>query len=152
FSGAISILCFAALLIALEPKLALVALAGLPIVAAIHAARRRGRREAARERARRLSDLADGVAEAAAGHVVSKLFLAGPYLATRLTRRMEIHQQLNRVFARESAFLAQVGTLVLGLIQVAVLLVGAYMIIISDGRDLAPGSLVAFYLILNQLL
>jgi ATP-binding cassette subfamily B protein len=35
---------------------------------------------------------------------------------------------------------------------VAVLLVGAYMIIVSDGRDLAPGSLVAFYLILNQLL
>src|SRR3954463_3580006 len=65
---------------------------------------------------------------------------------------MEIHQQLNRVFARESAVLAQSGTLVLGLIQVAVLLVGAYMIIVSDGRNLAPGSLVAFYLILNQLL
>jgi ABC-type multidrug transport system fused ATPase/permease subunit len=152
FSGGITILGFTALLIALEPKLAVVALAGLPVVAAIHAARRRGRRAAARERARRLSDLAAGVTEAAAGHVVSKLFLAGPYLATRLTRRMEIHKQLNRVFARESAILAQVGTLVLGLIQVAVLLVGAYMIIMSDGRDLAPGSLVAFYLILNQLL
>jgi subfamily B ATP-binding cassette protein MsbA len=152
FSGGVAIVCFTTLMVMLEPKLALVALAGLPIVGAIYAARRRGRRAAARERARRLSELASGVAEAAAGHVMSKLFLAGPYLATRLTRRMEIHQQLNRVFARENAILAQSGTLVLGLIQVAVLVFGAYVIIVSDGHDLAPGSLVAFYLILNQLL
>ena len=60
--------------------------------------------------------------------------------------------QLNTAFSRESAFLGQSGTLILGLIQVAVLLVGGYMIIVSDGRDLAPGALVAFYIVLNQLL
>ena len=65
---------------------------------------------------------------------------------------MEVHRQLNAAFARENAFLAQSGTLILGLIQVAVLLVGGYMIIVSEGRDLAPGSLVAFYIVLNQLL
>lgn len=152
FSGVVSIVAFGALLVMLEPKLALLVLAGLPIVAAIHAARRRGRRAAARERARRVSDLASGVTEASAGHVMSKLFLAGPYLAERLLRRMEVHKQLNREFARESTLLAQVGTLVLGLIQVAVLMAGAYLIIISEGRDLAPGSLVAFYIVLNQML
>jgi ABC-type multidrug transport system fused ATPase/permease subunit len=152
FSGGVALVCFAVLLVTLEPKLSLLVLAGLPIVAAIHAARRRGRQAAARERARRLSDLASRVTEAAAGHITSKLFLAGPYLADRLMRRMEVHQQLNREFARESTLLAQVGTLVLGLIQVAVLMAGAYMIIVSEGRDLAPGSLVAFYIILNQML
>jgi ABC-type multidrug transport system fused ATPase/permease subunit len=152
FSGGVSLICFAILLVTLEPKLALLVLAGLPIVAAIHAARRRGRQSAARERARRISDLASRVTEAASGHITSKLFLAGPYLAERLMRRMEVHKQLNREFARESTLLAQVGTLVLGLIQVTVLMAGAYMIIVSDGRDLAPGSLVAFYIILNQML
>ena len=124
FSGAIAIVCFAALLVMLEPKLALLVLAGLPIVAVIHAVRRRGRRSAARERVRRVSDLSSGVTEAAAGHVMSKLFLAGPYLAERLLRRMEVHKQLNREFARESTWLGQAGTLVLGLIQVAVLMAG----------------------------
>jgi ABC-type multidrug transport system fused ATPase/permease subunit len=152
FSGAVSIVCFGALLVMLEPKLALLVMTGLPIVAVIHAARRRGRRAASRERASRVSDLASGVTEAAAGHVMSKLFLAGPYLAERLLRRMDVHKQLNREFARESTLLTQVGTLVLGLIQVVVLMAGAYMIIVSEGRDLATGSLVAFYLILNQML
>jgi subfamily B ATP-binding cassette protein MsbA len=152
FSGGISILCFAALLVILEPKLALVTLMGLPMVALIHSARRRGRRAAARERVRRMSDLSASVAEAAAVHALAKLYLAGPYLAQRLTRRMEMHRELNTAFARESAFLAQGGAVVLGLVQVAVLLVGGYMIVVSDGRDLAPGSLVAFYIILNQLL
>ena len=151
-SGSIAILSFAGLLVMLEPKLAIVTLAGLPVVAVIHVARRKGRRAAARERVRRLSDLTASVNEAVSMHVVAKVYRAGQYLAERLTRRMEIHRQLNSAFARESALLAQSGALLLGLIQVAVLMVGGYTIVVSGGRDLAPGSLVAFYVVLNQLM
>ena len=118
----------------------------------IHAARRKGRRAAARERVRRMSDLTAGVNEAASAHVLAKLYRAGSYLSGRLLRRMEVHRQLNTAYSRENAFLAQSGTLILGFVQVAVLLVGGYMIIVSDGADLAPGALVAFYIVLNQLL
>jgi ABC-type multidrug transport system fused ATPase/permease subunit len=152
FAGIISVICFTALLFVLEPKLAAITVVGLPIVALIHAVRRKGRRAAARERIRRMSELSAGVSEAASAHVLAKLHQAGSYLTNRLVRRMETHRQLNTAYARENAFLAQSGTLVLGLIQIAVLLVGGYLIVVSDGQDLAPGSLVAFYIVLNQLL
>jgi ABC-type multidrug transport system fused ATPase/permease subunit len=151
-SGVVSIVCFAALLFALEPKLAAIPALGLPVVALIHAYRRNGRRAAARERVRRISNLATGVNEAATAHALAKLYRAGAYVSGRLLRRMEEHRQLNTAFGRENAMLAQSGTLVLGLIQVAVLLVGGYLIIVSNGEDLAPGSLVAFYIVLNQML
>ena len=151
-AGAVAIVCFAALLFVLEPKLAAITLIGMPAVALIHAARRKGRRAAARERVRRMSDLTASVNEAASAHVLAKLYRARSFLTNRLLRRMEVHRALNAAYARENASLAQSGSLILGLIQVAVLLVGGYMIIASDGRDLAPGALVAFYIVLNQLL
>src|SRR5687767_15125313 len=81
-----------------------------------------------------------------------KLYSAGPYFVDRLVRRMETHRKLNIAYGRESSLLGQVGALTIGLTQVAVLLAGGYLIIVSDGRDLAPGGLVAFYIVLNQLL
>ena len=151
-SGSVAIVCFAALLFVLAPKLAAIALVGLPVVALIHAIRRKGRRAAARERVRRMSDLTASVNEAASAHVLAKLYGAGSFLTSRLLRRLEVHRQLNAAFVRESAFLGQSGSLMLGLIQVAVLLTGGYLIIVSNGQDLAPGALVAFYIVLNQLL
>ena len=150
--GAIASVCFAILLFVLESKLATIVAVGLPIVALLHAVRRNGRRSAARERVRRISDLTGQVAEAASAHVLTKVFGAGAYLTGRLVRRMEQHRLLNQAYSRENAVLAQSGTLMLGLIQVSVLLYGAYIVVASEGRDLAPGSLVAFYIVLNQLL
>lgn len=152
FTGALAILFFAGLLVALNATLAVVALVGLPVVALIHGLRRRGRRAAVRERVRRMADLSAGVNELAAAHVLAKLYAAGPYLGQRLRRRLDVHRELNAAFTRESALLAQAGTLALGLTQVAVLLVGGYLVIASDGQDLAPGGLVAFYITLSQLL
>jgi len=56
--------------------------------------------------------------------------------------RMEVHRQLNAAFARENAVLAQSGSLVLGLIQVAVLLVGGYMIIMQQSNAIRRRDLI----------
>lgn len=147
----LSIGLYAAILVWLEWRLGLVALAGLPLLVLIHQVGRRKRRTASRERSRRVVDVAGRVHEFAGAQLLVKLYGAAPYLVERLVGRLDMHRQLNVAFTRESSLLGQVGTLVMNLTQVAVLLVGGYLVIVSDGRDQAAGGLVAFYILLNQL-
>lgn len=142
---------YASVLIALQPRLALVAALGLPFVALVYGLRRRNLRMAARERVRRLSALSAGVTELAAAHVLVKIYAAAPYLLERLVRRLRTHFQLNVAYSRESAMAGQAATLIMHLIQVGVLLVGGYIVVASNGRELGPGGLAAFYVLLNQL-
>lgn len=150
-AGGLAIIFSATALISLQPTLSLVVLIGLPIMAVMARLRRRGIRLAARERSRRLSGIAGSVGELASAQMLVKIYLASGHLLERLNLRLELHRQLNVTFAHESSLLGQVGMLVMYLTQVAVLLVGGYLVIVSDGQALAPGGLAAFYVLLNQL-
>jgi ABC-type multidrug transport system fused ATPase/permease subunit len=142
---------YALVLVTLQPRLALVAALGLPALALVYGLRRRNLRMAARERVRRLSGLSAGVTEFAAAQVIIKIYAAAPYLLGRLLRRLQTHYQLNVAYARESAMAGQAAVLIVHLIQVAVLMVGGYVVVVSNGRELGPGGLAAFYVLLNQL-
>jgi ABC-type multidrug transport system fused ATPase/permease subunit len=150
-AGGLSVIFSATALYSLQPMLSLVVLVGVPILGVITRLRRRRLRLAGRERSRRLSAIAGSVGELVSAQLLVKTYLAAGHLLARLNRRLEMHRDLNVAFAQESSLLGQVSTLVMYLTQVAVLLVGGYIIIISDGRDLAPGGLAAFYVLLNQL-
>ena len=142
---------YASVLLTLQPRLALFAALGLPLLALLHRMRRRNLGVAARERVRRLSALSAGVSELAAAQVLVKLYSAAPYLLNHLGLRLEMHSQLNVAYARESSMVGQTATLVVHLIQVGVLLVGGYIVVASNGQELGPGGLAAFYVLLSQL-
>ncbi|MFN8523431.1 MAG: ATP-binding cassette domain-containing protein [Chloroflexota bacterium] len=150
-SGTVSILVYGFLLLALQPILGAVVLAGLPLTWLIYRIRRRSLRAAARERSRRVSDLSARVNEMAATHALVKAYGAAGFLLDRVGGRMRIHRQLNVAFAHESSVLSQVSALVTNFTQVAILLVGGYLVVESGGQTLAPGGLVAFYLLANHL-
>ena len=150
--GAIlALVLYALLLVALQVRLTLIALIALPLLALVYGLRRRARQAAARERVRRVSDLTARVNELATAQAAVKLYGAAPQLTRTLSRRLGLHRQLNLIFARESSLLGQTAALIMNLTQVAVLLYGGYLVVASNGAELAPGGLVAFYVLLNQL-
>jgi ABC-type multidrug transport system fused ATPase/permease subunit len=150
-AGGMAVVFSATALYTLQPMLTLVVVIGVPIIGIITRLRRRRLRLAGRERSRRLSAIAGRVGELVVAQHLVKTYLAAGYLLARLNGRLELHRDLNVAFAQESSLLGQVSTLVMYLTQVAVLLVGGYLVIVSDGQTLAPGGLAAFYVLLNQL-
>jgi ABC-type multidrug transport system fused ATPase/permease subunit len=149
--GSLSIAMNGVVMMTLEPRLALVALLGLPLLALLYRRRRRNLRAAARERARRVSSLSARVGEMTTMQALIKIYDASSYFLTRMGRQLEIHRHLNVAYARESSTLGQGASLVMHLTQVAVLLAGAYLVVASDGRDLGAGGLAAFYVVLGQV-
>ena len=149
--GALSIVMNGIVLVALEPRLTLVALLGLPMLALLYRRRRRSLRAAARERARRVSALSARVGEIALMQIPIKIYDAATFFVSRMNRQLDVHRHLNVAYARESSALGQAAALVMHLTQVAVLMVGAYLVIVSDGRELGAGGLAAFYVLLSQV-
>ena len=150
-TASLSIAMNGVVLVMLEPRLALVALCGLPLLGLLYRRRRRNLRAAARERARRVSNLSSRVGEMTLMHTLIKIYGASSYFLTRAGRQLEIHRHLNVAYARESSTLGQGAALVMHLTQVAVLLAGGYLVIASGGRDLSAGGLAAFYVVLGQV-
>ena len=71
-----------------------------------------------------------------------KIYGAASFFVGRVGRQLQIHRYLNLAYAQESSMLGQGAALIMHLTQVSVLLVGGYLVIASEGRDLAPaGSL-----------
>jgi ABC-type multidrug transport system fused ATPase/permease subunit len=142
---------YSLLLVALQTQLALIAFLALPLLGLVYRLRRRARREAARERVRRVSDLTARLNEYVDTQLAVKLYGAAPFLARRLSTRLELHRQLNLIFVQESSLLGQTAVLIMNLAQVAVLLYGGFLVVSSDGTALGAGGLVAFYVLLNQM-
>ena len=149
--GGLSIAMNGVVLIALEPRLAIVALVGIPILGLLYRRRRRNLRAAARERSRRISNLSARVGEITSMQMLIKIYGAASFFVNRVGRQLEHHRHLNVAYAWESSTLGQGAALVMHLTQVAVLLVGGYLVIASDGRDLSAGGLAAFYVVLGQV-
>jgi ABC-type multidrug transport system fused ATPase/permease subunit len=150
-SSLLTMLLYAAVLLTLQAQLALVTLVGIPLLGLVYRARRRTLRAAARERVRRVSDLAGRINELVTSQTLVKIYGAGAFLLGRLSSRLADHRELNLAYTRDSLLLGQVGMLVMNLTQVAVFLVGGYIVIASDGQELAAGGLAAFYVLVNQL-
>ncbi|MGE3268654.1 MAG: ATP-binding cassette domain-containing protein [Chloroflexota bacterium] len=150
-TGGLSILMNGVVLFMLEPRLALVALAGTPLLGLLYRRRRKNLRAAARERTSRISNLAARVGEITSMQTLVKIYGAAAFFVGRISRQLEVHQHLNVAYAQESSILGQGASLVLHLTQVAVLLVGGYLVIASGGQDLGAGGLAAFYVVLGQV-
>jgi ABC-type multidrug transport system fused ATPase/permease subunit len=150
-AGLLSIALYSVMLISIQAQLALLAFLAIPILGLIYRVRRRNLMAAVRERARRMADLSGRVNELAAAQALVKIYTAAPALLRALGGRLDLHRQLNIAYAQESSVLGQASGLVMHLIQVAVLLVGGYLVVIGNGEDLTPGELVAFYMLMNQL-
>jgi ATP-binding cassette, subfamily B, bacterial len=150
-SSLLTMLLYGWVLLSLQFTLALVTLVGIPLLGLVYRARRRTLHAAARERVRRVSDLARRINELVASQTLIKIYSAGPFVLGRLSSRLAGHRALNIAYARDSLLLGQTGTLVMNLTQVAVFLVGGYLVIASDGQELSAGGLAAFYVLVNQL-
>jgi ABC-type multidrug transport system fused ATPase/permease subunit len=150
-AGVLSVVLNTLVLIALQPTLALIALLGVPLLGLLYRLRRRNLRAAARERTRRVSALAAGVSEITTLHVLVKLYGAATYFVGRMGRQLDVHRSLNIAYAQESSILGQGAALTMHLMQVTVLLVGGYIVVASNGHDLAAGGLAAFYVLLGQV-
>ncbi|MCC6178727.1 MAG: ABC transporter ATP-binding protein [Chloroflexi bacterium] len=150
-AGLIALVLNAAVMFSLEPRLASILLLSLPLLGLIYRLRRRNLRAAARERSRRISALAAAISEMTMMQALIKVYGAQRFLIGRLSRHLSEHRQLNLAYARETTVLAQGATLIMHLTQVIVLLVGGYLVITSEGRDLAVGGLTAFYVLLSQI-
>jgi ABC-type multidrug transport system fused ATPase/permease subunit len=149
--GSLSIVMNGVVMVALEPRLAFVALTGFPLLALLYRRRRRNLRAAARERVRRISDLSARVGEMTSMQALIKVYDGSSYFLMRMGRQLEVHRHLNVAYARESSTLGQGASLVMHLTQVVVLLAGGYLVVASGGRDLGAGGLAAFYVVLGQV-
>src|SRR5439155_1320103 len=76
---------------------------------------------------------------------------AGPYALRRFDERLEIHRDLNVRTMILGQALARATALITNAAQVAVLIGGGLIVIVSAGRDLSPGGLMAFYVLLLRL-
>jgi ABC-type multidrug transport system fused ATPase/permease subunit len=151
FTSAIALVIYGGALIAMEPRLSVIAIGGLPALGIIYRLRRNAIRDASRERVKRVSTMTARIIELVNLNVLSKVYVAGPYLVGQLQLLLRMHRQLNVAYSRESAIYSQSATLVTHLLQVAVLFVGGYLVVTTDGNDLAAGGLAAFYILLNQV-
>jgi subfamily B ATP-binding cassette protein MsbA len=150
-TGGLSIAMNGVVLFLLDARLTLVALLGLPLLGLLYRRRRRNLRAAARERARRVSGLSARVGEITSMQLLIKVYGAASFFVGRVGRQLEIHRNLNLAYTQESSALGQGAALIMHLMQVTVLLVGGYLVIASDGRDLGAGGLTAFYVLLSQV-
>jgi len=147
-SSMLAMLVFGIVLISLNWKLALIALAGLPIFAYSFSHMRARTRETARERTRRQTDVAQALSEVLTGNEKVKLYGVQDYLTHRFVSFMDVLRALVVRITLMSSQSNSTSALITNGAQVAVLVVGGYLVI--EG-ELRAGDLMAFYVMLLQL-
>jgi ATP-binding cassette, subfamily B, bacterial len=149
--SALAMLFFGIVLISLNWKLSLIALAGLPIFAISFQRMRAKTRDAARERARRQIDVSQSLLETLNAPEKVRLYGLHGYLGQRFAERMQLLRELIVRITLLSSTSTSTSALITNGAQVAVLILGGILVIESQGRDLAAGDLMAFYVLLLQL-
>ena len=149
--SALAMLLFGVVLISLNWKLAIIALAGLPIFALSFQRMRAKTRDAARERSRRQSDVSQSLMETL--NAPEKVRLQGlhSYLGQRFAERMQLLRELIVRITLLNSTSTSTSALITNGAQVAVLIVGGLIVIGSQGNELNAGDLMAFYVLLLQL-
>lgn len=150
-SNGLAMLIFGFTLISINLWLALIALAGLPIFALSYRAGRQTTRELIRERSRRVTEIQQGLFENLAGQRFFRIWNAGRTVMERFENRLQINRELNIRTTLVTQAFARASMLITNAAQVAVLVVGGLVVILSEGRDLSPGGLMAFYVLLLRL-
>jgi ABC-type multidrug transport system fused ATPase/permease subunit len=144
-------LLFGLVLIWLNWKLALIALAGLPIFAISFQRMRTRTRETARERARRTSEVSQSLIESLNAQEKIRLYGLRDYLTERLVYRLDLLRALVIRITLMASASTSTSVLITNGAQVAVLILGGLLVIDSQGRELSTGDLMAFYIMLLQL-
>jgi ABC-type multidrug transport system fused ATPase/permease subunit len=150
--SALAMLIFGVVLVSLNWKLSLIALAGLPVFAVSFQRSRARMRDNARERTRRVTDVAQSLVQTLNAQEKVKLFPGlRDYLTTRFVNRLQLLRELVVKITENSSSAASTSMLITNAAQVAVLVYGGMLVIESQGRELATGDLMAFYVLLLQL-
>jgi ATP-binding cassette, subfamily B, bacterial len=149
--SALAMLLFGVVLVSLNWKLAIIALAGLPIFAISFQRMRAKTRDAARERARRQTDVSQSLIETLNAHEKVRLQGLHGYLGQRFAERLQLLRELIVRITLLNSTSTSTSALITNGAQVAVLIVGGHIVIDSQNRELNAGDLMAFYVLLLQL-
>lgn len=152
----LAMLIFGVVLISLNWKLSLIALAGLPIFAWSFSRMRAKTRETARERTRRTADVSLALGEILNANEKVKLYGLREYMTHRFVGYMEVLRALVVRITLMASTSTSTSALITNGAQVAILVVGGLLVIQSTDpnnptRELTAGDLMAFYVMLLQL-
>ena len=150
-SNGVAMLLFGFTLISLNPLLSIVALAGLPIFAYSYRQGRATLRINQRETVRRNQEIQQAVIENMNAQPLLKTWNLRPTVMERFREKLENNKDLNIRNAMITQAFARASVLITNGAQVAVLVAGGLVVIWSNGQDLSPGGLMAFYVLLLRL-
>lgn len=152
----LAMLIFGIVLVSLNWKLSLIALAGLPIFAWSFSRMRARTRQTARERTRRTTDVSLALGELFNANEKIKLYGLREYLTHRFVGSMEVLRALVVRITLMASASTSTSALITNGAQVAILVVGGLLVIESTDptnptRELTAGDLMAFYVMMLQL-
>ena len=150
-SNGIAMLLFGAMLISLNPWLSIIALAGLPIFAYSYRTGRATMRQNQRETVRRNQEIQQAVIENMNAQPLLKSWGQRGSVMERFREKLELNREINVRNAMITQAFNRASVLITNGAQVAVLIAGGLVVIWSNGQDLSPGGLTAFYVLLLRL-
>jgi len=150
-SNGIAMLLFGFTLISLNPWLSIVALAGLPIFAYSYRQGRATLRVNQRETVRRNQEIQQSVIENMNAQTLLKTWNQRPSVMARFREKLDNNRDLNIRNSLITQAFARASVLITNGAQVAILVAGGLVVIWSNGQDLSPGGLMAFYVLLLRL-
>ena len=150
-SNGVAMLLFGFTLISLNPLLSVVALAGLPIFAYSYRQGRATLRINQRETVRRNQEIQQAVIENMNSQTLLKTWNQQASVMERFREKLTNNKELNIRNAMITQAFARASVLITNGAQVAVLVAGGLIVIWSNGQDLSPGGLMAFYVLLLRL-
>jgi ATP-binding cassette, subfamily B, bacterial len=150
-SSGLAMLIFGTTLITLNPWLAMIALAGLPVFGFAYRQGRTAMRDATRERGRRVQEINQALVENMTAQTLLKTWNARESVLGRFRQRLEINRELNIRMSEMNQAFARASQLITNAAQVAILIVGGLLVIWTGGSALTAGGLMAFYVLLLRL-
>jgi ATP-binding cassette subfamily B protein len=150
-SNGLAMLLFGFSMLSTNLLLATIAIAGLPLFAFSARAGRVTTRELQREGSRRVSEIQQSLFENLAGQRFLRFWNARLPAIARFEEKLQINRDLNIRTTLVASTFARATMLITNAAQVAILITGGAIVIMSEGRDLTAGALAAFYLLLLRL-
>ncbi|MFN0069934.1 MAG: ABC transporter transmembrane domain-containing protein [Chloroflexota bacterium] len=150
-SNGLAMLLFGFSMLSTNLVLAGIAIAGLPLFAFSARTGRVTTRELQREGSRRASEIQQALFENLAGQRFLRFWNARLPAVTRFEERLQINRDLNVRTTLVTSTFARASMLITNAAQVAILITGGAIVILSEGQDLTAGALAAFYLLLLRL-
>ncbi|HEX3247188.1 MAG TPA: ABC transporter transmembrane domain-containing protein [Chloroflexota bacterium] len=150
-SNGLAMLLFGFSMLSTNLLLAGIAIAGLPLFAFSARTGRVTTRELQREGSRRVSEIQQALFENLAGQRFLRFWNARQPTVNRFEEKLQINRDLNIRTTLVTSTFARATMLITNAAQVAILITGGAIVILSNGQDLTAGALAAFYLLLLRL-